>query len=112
KHVEVFPISSFNKEGVRALVFFIADTLDKIPKSAETAELVTITHIPEEAPIHISRADDGAFILSGQKVERIFRITYITSDERTQKFARRLSHMGVDKELRDKGATDGDIVRN
>lgn len=111
KHVEVFPISSLNKEGVRALVFFIADTLDKIPKSAETEELVTITHIPEESPFHISRADDGAFILSGPKVERLFKITDFTSDEGTQKFARRLRHMGVDQALRDKGATDGDIVR-
>src|SRR5699024_12621828 len=38
KHVEVVPISSLNKEGVRAIVFLIADTLDKLPKSAETYE--------------------------------------------------------------------------
>src|SRR5699024_11448367 len=81
KHVEVFAISSLNKEGVRALVFFIADTLDKIPKSAETEELVTITHIPEEDPFHISRADDGAFILSVPKVKRLFKILDLTSNE-------------------------------
>src|SRR5699024_5278408 len=80
KHVECFPISSLNKEGVIALVVFIADTLDKIPKPAETDELVTITHIPEEAPFPISRADDGANILSGPKVERLFQITDFTSD--------------------------------
>src|SRR5699024_8769413 len=111
KHVEVFPISSLNKEGGRALVFFIADTSDKIPKSAETEELVTITHIPEESPFHISRADDGAFILSGPTVERLFEPTHFTSDTGKQKFARRLRHMWVDQALRDKGATDGDIVR-
>src|SRR5699024_11682981 len=35
KHVEVFSISSLNKERVRALVFFITDTLNKIQKSEE-----------------------------------------------------------------------------
>ena len=44
-------------------------------------------------------------------MERLFKITDFTSDEGTQKFARRLRHMGVDQALRDKGATDGDIVR-
>src|SRR5699024_12723534 len=39
KHVEVFTISSINKEEVRALVYFIADTLDTITISAENDEL-------------------------------------------------------------------------
>src|SRR5699024_12287753 len=88
-----------------------AATMHQLLKSAEQYELITITHIPAESPFHISRADDGAFILSGPKVERLFKITDITSDEGTQKFARRLRHMGVDQALRDKGATYGDIVR-
>lgn len=109
--IEVFPISSITKSGVRELVFYIADALDRIPKTAEKDEKVMITHVPKEASFHISRGDDGSFELTGPKIEKLFKMTDFNSEEGTQKFARRLRHMGVDQALRDKGATDGDTVR-
>ena len=111
KDVEVFPISAITKEGLRQLLFAIADKLEQIPKTVETEEQVVIEHKKEEEPFTISRADDGVFILAGEKVERLFKMTNFHSDEAVQRFARQLRRMGVDDALRERGATDGDTVR-
>lgn len=109
--VEVFPISAITKEGLRQLLFAIADKLEQIPKTVETEEQVVIEHKKDEKPFTISRADDGVFILAGEKVERLFKMTNFHSDEAVQRFARQLRRMGVDDALRERGATDGDTVR-
>ena len=111
KDVEVFPISAITKEGLRQLLFAIADKLEQIPKTVETEEQVVIEHKKDEKPFTISRADDGVFILAGEKVERLFKMTNFHSDEAVQRFARQLRRMGVDDALRERGATDGDTVR-
>lgn len=109
--VEVFPISAITKEGLRQLLFAIANKLEQIPKTVETEEQVVIEHKKDEKPFTISRADDGVFILAGEKVERLFKMTNFHSDEAVQRFARQLRRMGVDDALRERGATDGDTVR-
>lgn len=109
--VEVFPISAITKEGLRQLLFAIADKLEQIPKTVETEEQVVIEHKKDEKPFTISRADDGVFILAGEKVERLFKMTNFHSDEAVQRFARQLRRMGVDDALRERGATVGDTVR-
>lgn len=109
--VEVFPISAITKEGLRQLLFAIANKLEQIPKTVETEEQVVIEHKKDEKPFTISRADDGVFILAGEKVERLFKMTNFHSDEAVQRFARQLRRMGVDDALRERGATVGDTVR-
>ena len=109
--LEIYPISAITKDGLKQLLYGIADRLETIPKVTEMEEPVIIRHEQEETPFEISRADDGAFILSGAKIERLFKMTDFSSDEGVQRFARRLRHMGVDEALRKRGATDGDTVR-
>ena len=111
EEINVFPISSITKEGMKELLYYIADELENIPKAEVSDEQVVITHEPEEEAFKITRDDDGAFVLSGQKIERLFKMTDFTSDEGTQKFSRTLRHLGVDEALREQGAADGDTVR-
>ncbi len=110
--IEVYPISALTKEGLRNLLFAIADKLEEIPKdfSLEEEEIV-IEYEEEEAPFEISRADDGAFILTGKKLEKLFHMTDFSTEEGVQRFARQLRHLGVDEALRERGAIDGSIVR-
>lgn len=65
----------------------------------------------EEKPFEITRDDDATWVLSGEKLERLFVMTNMERDESVMKFARQLRGMGVDEALRDRGAKDGDIVR-
>ncbi|WP_067837364.1 GTPase ObgE [Amphibacillus sediminis] len=111
----IFPISAITKEGVRDLLFAIADQLEQIPKYhkpvEEAPERIVYRHQPEEEPFKISRDPDGAFVLSGDRLEKLFKMTDLTRDQSIQRFSRQMRTMGIDQALREKGAKDGDIVR-
>ena len=111
----VYEISALTKEGLRDILFAIADILDTIPKTApiteEVEEKVVYRHQKQEAPFTISRDDDGAYVLSGDRIEKLFKMTDFNHDEAVQRFARQLRKMGVDDALRERGAEDGDTIR-
>ena len=66
---------------------------------------------PDERPFEISRDNDAAWVLSGEKLEKLFVMTNMERDESVMKFARQMRAMGVDETLRSMGAKDGDYVR-
>lgn len=111
----IYPLSTVTREGLRELLFAIADTLDATPhriKPVEEApEHIVYKHQPEEIPFVISRDDDGAYVLSGAKIEKLFKMTDLTRDESIQRFSRQMRSMGIDEALRERGAKDGDVVR-
>lgn len=111
----IYPVSTVVKSGLRDLLFEIADQLEKIPKMAkpveEAPERVVYRHQEEEAPFQITRDPDGAYVLYGSQIEKLFKMTDLTRDESMQRFARQLRGLGVDQALREKGAVDGDTVR-
>lgn len=112
---EIIPISTITRDGIRDLLFKVADMLDQIPKNykpiEEKEERVIYRYEKEEEAFRITRDPDGAFVLSGAKIEKLFKMTDFTRDESAQRFARQLRSMGVDQALRDRGAVDGDTVR-
>ena len=59
----------------------------------------------------IGRDDDATWVLSGEKLMKLFNMTNFDRDESVMKFARQLRGMGVDEALRARGAKDGDLVR-
>src|SRR5699024_3882663 len=111
----VYPISALTKKGLRELIFALADVLDKTPKQTreidETEEKVVYRHQKDDTPFTISKDSDGVYVLSGAKVEKLFKMTDFTKDEAVQRFARQLRGMGVDEALRQRGASDGDTIR-
>lgn len=109
--LQIYPISSLTKKGLTVLLYGIADALEKIPKATVIEEQVVIQPKETKISFTVSRDDDGAFILSGARIEKMFKMTDFSSDEGIQRFARQLRHLGVDDALRKRGAKDGDIVR-
>jgi len=111
----IYPISTVTRTGLRELLFAIADTLATVPKNAKPVEEAPehiVYRFQEEAPaFQITRDPDGAFVLYGEKIEKLFKMTDLNRDESIQRFARQLRGMGVDEALRKKGAEDGDTVR-
>ncbi|WP_174613928.1 GTPase ObgE [Virgibacillus ihumii] len=111
----VFPLSALTKQGLRDIIYTIAGTLDTIPKKApeveDTDEKVVYRYKKEEVPFVISRDSDGSYVLSGAKIEKLFKMTDFSRDEGVQRFARQIRAMGVDDELRKQGAKDGDTIR-
>lgn len=113
--IPVYEVSALTREGLREILFAIADKLEEIPKVTkeveETNKEVVYRYQKEEAPFQISRDDDGAFVLSGGKIEKLFKMTDFARDEAVQRFSRQLRTMGVDDALRKRGAKDGDTIR-
>ncbi|WP_029424966.1 GTPase ObgE [Alkalibacillus haloalkaliphilus] len=113
----VFPVSAITKTGLRDLLLEVANTLEEIPKDTfETAEetsdeRVVYKYEGDDDSFYITRDPDGAYVLSGPKIERLFKMTDFNRDESVRRFARQMRHMGIDDALRKRGAEDGDIVR-
>lgn len=112
----IFPISSIAHQGLDNLLEAIADLLDKtdeflLYEESDMEEEVYYGFNGEEKAFDISRDDDAAWVLSGEKLEKLFVMTNMERDESIMKFARQLRGMGVDEALRERGAKDGDIVR-
>lgn len=115
--VPIFPISAVTRQGVRELLFAIADLLETTPEfplyPQEEGAIHRVVYKleKEETPFHITRDDDGTFILSGEKIEKLFKMTDFSREESVRRFARQLRSLGVDDALRARGAKDGDIVK-
>jgi GTP-binding protein len=104
-------ISAATGEGVRELLFAAFRTIASAPPpevvKADTPRFVLT---PQEA-FEIAIESDGAFVVSGDRIERLAAMTDFESDEGLGRFEAILAKMGVDKRLRELGAKDGDTVR-
>ncbi|SFM05399.1 GTP-binding protein [Gracilibacillus orientalis] len=111
----IYPISTVTKDGIRDVLFAVANKLDEIPKNYKPVEdvedRVVYRFEKEEKAFSITRDPDGAYVLYGEKIEKLFKMTEFSRDESVQRFSRQLRGMGVDDALRERGAKDGDTVR-
>lgn len=111
----IYSISAVTKDGLRDILFAVADRLDEIPKTSTTIddkeEKVVYRYQKEEDPFTISRDSDGTYVLEGIKIEKLFKMTDFNRDEAIQRFSRQMRGMGVDEALRKRGAQDGDTIR-
>ncbi|MCY8724016.1 GTPase ObgE [Bacillus inaquosorum] len=113
----VCPVSAVTREGLRELLFEVANQLENTPEfplydeEELTQNRVMYTMENEEVPFNITRDPDGVFVLSGDSLERLFKMTDFSRDESVKRFARQMRGMGVDEALRERGAKDGDIIR-
>lgn len=113
----VLPVSAVTREGLRELLFEVANQLENTPEfplydeEELTQNRVMYTMENEEVPFNITRDPDGVFVLSGDSLERLFKMTDFSRDESVKRFARQMRGMGVDEALRERGAKDGDIIR-
>ncbi|HHC9578788.1 TPA: GTPase ObgE [Staphylococcus aureus] len=117
--VPVIPVSTITRDNIDQLLYAIADKLEEykdVDFTVEEEESVGINrvlykHTPSQDKITISRDDDGAYVVSGNAIERMFKMTDFNSDPAVRRFARQMRSMGIDDALRERGCKNGDIVR-
>ena len=108
---ELRGISAATGEGVRDLLFAAYREISAAPPIAiATPDPPRFVLTPQE-PFAIDVASDGAYVVSGERIERLAAMTDFESDEGLGRFEAILAKMGVDKKLRELGAHDGDTVR-
>ncbi|MBV8529843.1 MAG: GTPase ObgE [Candidatus Eremiobacteraeota bacterium] len=111
RYPEIRGISAATGEGVRELTFAIARTIERAPLPEVVMPAPARIELAATNAFRIERRDDGTFVVSGDRVERLAAMTNFDSDEALGRFERALGKMGVERKLHELGAKEGDTVR-
>ncbi len=111
---EVYPISAINSEGIDKVLIELADLVDKVEDEPLYEESEYLSHVlykfEKTKPFTIEKQGD-VYIIHGEEIERLFKMTKFSSTEATLRFAKKLRKLGIDDELDKMGAREGDIVK-
>lgn len=112
---EIFPISSVTHTGLTELIRKTADLLDTTKLSdLEKPQYTTKQYDykpADSSDFHISYDKEyESWVITGDKIERLFKMTNTEHDQSMLRFARQMHGMGIDDALRKAGAKDGDTV--
>lgn len=111
---EIYEMSAIKGEGIDKIILKLADMLDSIPKENlyknEKFESHVIYKFKEEKPYKITKEND-TWVISGKEVEKLIIMSRLDTDEAIMRFSNKLRKMGIDDELRQLGAKDGDPIR-
>ena len=111
---EIIEVSAATKEGTRNLIFKLKEILVDLPEediySKEEMEDFVLYEFKKEKPYKIIR-DNDTWVVTGDNLEKLLRMTRFNSDESALRFAKKLKNLGVDDELKALGAKEGDTVR-
>lgn len=115
--LEIMPISSLTRQGIQELLYRATDLLDSIPVAPVVEEVAEATErkvykleAEDDNSFTITR-DNEAFVVNSPRIERMLKRMQLSTHDAILKLARTLRHMGVDAELRKRGAVEGTIVR-
>ncbi|OMD37918.1 GTPase ObgE [Paenibacillus odorifer] len=115
--LEIMPISSLTRQGVQELLYRATDILDSIPVapvvedvSGTTERKVYKLEAEDDNSFTITR-DNETYVVNSPRIEKMLKRMQLSTHDAILKLARTLRHMGVDAELRKRGAVEGTIVR-
>lgn len=118
--IVIMPISSLTKDGIQELLYRVYDLLVSLPDPLEVEESKQLADAEEgvvyryessgQTEFKITR-DNDVFVVESEDIERLMRKTQFNSYEAVVRFGRILRGVGIDAELRKRGAKDGSIIR-
>lgn len=113
-NIPIFEISAMNNQGMKEVLIKLSTMLDTTKKTPLYEEEKFESHIlyqfKKEHPFHIHK-DGNVWVVTGEKVEKLLKMTRFTTEEAVKRFANKLRRMGIDDQLKELGAVDGDYVR-
>lgn len=111
---DIYEMSAINGEGVDKIILKLADMLDQIPKENlyqdDKFESHVIYKFKEEKPYKITKEND-TWVISGKEIEKLMIMSRLDTEEAILRFSNKLRKMGIDDELRELGAKDGDPIK-
>lgn len=112
ENMEIYKISGVTGEGVEALIERVTEILKELPKEelVEVEERIVYTLEDDKEEFTVTRKD-GKFIVEGKAVYRIMSRVNMEDNESLYYFHKCLKNSGIDKELKDQGIREGDIVK-
>jgi GTP-binding protein len=110
----ILEISAINNQGLDVVINELKEQVKSIPDSSLFTEEFQEKHIlykfKKEKPYHITK-EQGAYIISGAEVEKIFKMINFNTEEAVSRFSKKLRRMGVDEDLEKMGIQEGDLVK-
>ena len=111
---EVYEMSAIKGAGIDKIILKLADMLDQIPKENlykdEKFESHVIYKFKEEKPYKITK-DKDTWVISGKEIEKLITMSRLDTDEAILRFSNKLRKMGIEDELKELGAKDGDPIK-
>ena len=109
----VYEMSAITGEGIDIILFKIADMLDKIQKTNlyedEKFESHVIYKFKEEKPFTITK-ENNTWVIRGKEIEKLLKMSRLDTEEAILRFSNKLKKLGIDEELRNLGAKEGDEI--
>ncbi|WP_433344152.1 GTPase ObgE [Micromonospora sp. CA-111912] len=112
--LRVFEVSAATREGLKELMFAMAELVEQGRTAATPAGETRIIIRPkavDDTGFTVEAESDGSFTVRGVRPERWVRQTTFDNDEAVGYLADRLARLGVEDKLAKAGANPGDLVR-
>jgi GTP-binding protein len=107
---EVTSISAATQSGTQELMNQVAAILATLPEEPPEVVETPVYSLEDTVTFAISRSDDGAFHVQGERIERAAAMTYWELDESAARFQRILAALGITAALEEAGVQAGDTV--
>ncbi|BBB89739.1 MAG TPA: GTPase ObgE [Methylomusa anaerophila] len=108
---EIYPISAATGSGLPQLMQRAAQLLSEYVEEPEEIEEVKIYDAYPDDEFVITRDDSGAYLVSGQGIEKLVAMTNFANEEGLRRFQTIWRKMGIEDELKARGIQEGDTVR-
>lgn len=114
KSIPVFPISAVSGKGVKELLYYVRQQLDKLDKTPVVFEreydLEEEIFVDEPYTVSYDEEED-MYVVEGPRIERMLGYTNLDSEKGFEFFQKFLRSGGILEELEALGIEDGDTVR-
>ena len=116
KGIPVFPISAVSGQGVKELLYHVADMLKDLDEEVTVFEQEFFPEIEafgnSDEPYSVTYdSKEDEYIVEGPRIEKMLGYTNLESEKGFKFFQKFLNDTGILKELEQLGIQDGDTVR-
>lgn len=112
--IKIFEIEAISNKGLEEVINYLGEMTSEIEEQELFEDNNYETHVlykfKKELPFNITKVKD-VWVIKGDKVEKLLKMTNFNSEEAYVQFAKKLRHMGIDDELERLGVQEGDVVR-
>ncbi len=114
-NVPIFEISAMENRGLEEVLVELANQLEKIEKvplyEEEKFESHVLYKFKEEQPFKVYKESDNVYVVKGDEIEKIYKMTWFVTDEAFLRFSNKLRKLGIDDKLKEMGIQNGDTVK-
>lgn len=111
--IKVLPISAVSGKGVKELLYFVREQLNKLDQEPIIfeREFFPDNVVYSNEPFTVEKAEEGLYIVEGPRIERMLGYTNLDSEKGFDFFQRFLKENNILEELEQLGINEGDTVR-